>query len=814
GTPAGEYTLVYQICEKLNLTNCDSATVTVKVTAAKIDAKDDVAGPINGKVGGDAGINILDNDELNGTAVNPADVVITSTPNGPLTVNTTDGTVAVAENTPAGTYTVQYTICEVLNPGNCDTATVTVTVEESVINAVDDFAGPINGKVGGDAGINILDNDELNGTAVNPADVVITSTPNGPLTVNPADGTVTVAANTPAGDYTVQYTICEVLNPANCDTATVTVTVEKSQIDAIDDVAGPINGVAGGDSGINVLDNDTLNGTAVNPADVFITSTPNGPLTVNIDGTVTVAPNTPAGDYTVQYTICEVLNPANCDTATVTVTVEKSPIDAVDDIAGPINGNTGGTTPSVLTNDTLNGIPVNPADVVITSTPNGPLTVNPVDGTVTVAPNTPAGDYTVQYTICEVLNPANCDTATVTVTVEKSPIDAVDDIAGPINGNTGGTTPSVLTNDTLNGTPVNPADVVVTSTPNGPLTMNPADGTVTVAPNTPAGDFTVQYTICEVLNPTNCDTATVTISVFGNVIQANSDNFTKYNCEVLGADTSIVGNIFSNDTLNGTAVKSTEVNYSILTGGTLGISIDNSGYVIIGENVTVGTYNITYEICDKVSTGNCSTATLVINVVGVTNGEKTLTAEACNTDTLPIDLATLLPAGVPTTGTWIDDSTGKLVGSEFTPLNVPTGSYIFKYFVETATCPINYALNMTIKDDCGIVLGCGAIKVHNAFTPNGDGINDIFVIDNIDDTSCYPENTVEIYNRWGVLVYEVKNYNNQNNAFIGISHGRTTISQSVGLPVGTYFYILNYLSIDGSGKVQTNKKDGYLYLTR
>jgi hypothetical protein len=37
-----------------------------------------------------------------------------------------------------------------------------------------------------------------------------------------------------------------------------------------------------------MFDNDTLNGTAVNPADV-VTSTPNGPLTVNTDGTVTVA---------------------------------------------------------------------------------------------------------------------------------------------------------------------------------------------------------------------------------------------------------------------------------------------------------------------------------------------------------------------------------------------------------------------------------------------------------------------------------------------------------------------------------------------
>jgi hypothetical protein len=89
-------------------------------------------------------------------------------------------------------------------------------------------------------------------------------------------------------------------------------------------IPGPINGVAGGDSGINVLDNDTLNGTAVNPADVVITSTPNGPLTVNTDGTVTVAPNTPVETTRYEYTICEVLNPTNCDTATVTVTVENN----------------------------------------------------------------------------------------------------------------------------------------------------------------------------------------------------------------------------------------------------------------------------------------------------------------------------------------------------------------------------------------------------------------------------------------------------------------------------------------------------------
>jgi gliding motility-associated-like protein len=116
--------------------------------------------------------------------------------------------------------------------------------------------------------------------------------------------------------------------------------------------------------------------------------------------------------------------------------------------------------------------------------------------------------------------------------------------------------------------------------------------------------------------------------------------------------------------------------------------------------------------------------------------------------------------------------------------------------------------------EASIVLGCGSITVHNAFSPNGDGINEVFVIDNIDDILCYPDNTVEIYNRWGVLVFETKGYNNVNRVFRGFSEGRATINKSSGLPSGTYYYILNYTSTDGTGGIQSNKKDGYLYLTK
>jgi len=45
-TPAGAYTIAYQICDKLNLlTNCDPATITVVVTQAPIDAVADAGCP-------------------------------------------------------------------------------------------------------------------------------------------------------------------------------------------------------------------------------------------------------------------------------------------------------------------------------------------------------------------------------------------------------------------------------------------------------------------------------------------------------------------------------------------------------------------------------------------------------------------------------------------------------------------------------------------------------------------------------------------------------------------------------------------------
>ena len=99
------------------------------------------------------------------------------------------------------------------------------------------------------------------------------------------------------------------------------------------------------------------------------------------------------------------------------------------------------------------------------------------------------------------------------------------------------------------------------------------------------------------------------------------------------------------------------------------------------------------------------------------------------------------------------------------------------------------------------------IEPYQGVSPNGDSENDVFTIRNIEK---YPNNTVSIYNRWGVAVYEVDGYGQNGAYFKGVSEGRITIKQDEQLPVGTYFYVIEYVNEFGIKK----NRVGYLYLTR
>ncbi|MFH7005794.1 hypothetical protein, partial [Flavobacterium bizetiae] len=59
---------------------------------------------------------------------NPGQVTLTGTAPTGLTINTTDGTVTVSAGVKAGSYDVEYTICDNNNAGNCSTTISTVVV--------------------------------------------------------------------------------------------------------------------------------------------------------------------------------------------------------------------------------------------------------------------------------------------------------------------------------------------------------------------------------------------------------------------------------------------------------------------------------------------------------------------------------------------------------------------------------------------------------------------------------------------------------------------------------------------------------------
>ncbi|MDE3743625.1 gliding motility-associated C-terminal domain-containing protein [Maribacter polysaccharolyticus] len=85
-------------------------------------------------------------------------------------------------------------------------------------------------------------------------------------------------------------------------------------------------------------------------------------------------------------------------------------------------------------------------------------------------------------------------------------------------------------------------------------------------------------------------------------------------------------------------------------------------------------------------------------------------------------------------------------------------------------------------------------------TPNGDGKNDYLVLDGLE---ASPNNSLQIFNRYGVLVYSKENYQNE---FNGVSNRNSVISRDSGLATGIYFYIITMHDLK-------KRHQGYLYLS-
>ncbi len=134
-----------------------------------------------------------------------------------------------------------------------------------------------------------------------------------------------------------------------------------------------------------------------------------------------------------------------------------------------------------------------------------------------------------------------------------------------------------------------------------------------------------------------------------------------------------------------------------------------------------------------------------------------------------------------------DGVTTRLVTLTITRQNPPPALYDV-YNPISVTKPAD---SVSIADD--------GVMVHQALSPNGDGINDFLVIDGI---TSYPDNKLVIIDRNGAMVYQAQGYDNSTRLFDGHSNinGRMQLQ-------GTYFYSLDY-SANGTLKHKT----GYIVL--
>ena len=705
---------------------------------------------------------------------------------------------------------------------------------------------------------NILTNDSYNTQSVTTTSVTISTTT--ALTNIPyiatATGEVFLPAQTPAGTYTLTYSLCAKTAPYNCsEVANVAVIVSSSPIklqttdDTFSHTTTTQTIVLG-----NILANDSYNSQSVTTTSVTISTTTaltNVPYIEITIGEVFLPAHTPAGTYTLTYSLCAKTPPYNCsEVATVTIIVSPSPIklQTTDDTFSHTTTTQTIVLGNILTNDSYNTQSVTTASVTISTTSaltNVPY-IATATGEVFLPAHTPAGIYTLTYSLCAKIVPYNCsEVATVTIIVSPSLVIARDDTYTITIGTTT-ITENIYSNDSIGEQTPNASLVNFQSIGGSKdsdnfyvLSVNLA-GNVLIPQGTPTGTYTLQYRICDVKDSHNCATATITVMVTEiptPLIIARDDTYT-----VTIGTTTITESIYSNDSIGEQIPNTSLVNFQSIGGSKDSdnfyvLSVNLAGNVLIPQGTPIGTYTLEYRICDIHHQSNCDTAIVKVSITSppvppstlvVTPDKFTYTGNAIvgnilDNDTIndnPIELPNddvNIEAEEPTdTAPYIETSTGNVI----VPTHTPAGTYTLNYelCIENLTICDATTVEVIVPDnptppappkpqEDETASPTNILIPYNAISLNDDNKNDYFHIEGIEK---YPDNIVRIYNKEGLKVFEVTGYDNKNQSFKGFTQGEVAVKKSLELPVGTYFYFIEYTNENH----QLQRKTGWLYLKK
>ena len=258
------------------------------------------------------------------------------------------------------------------------------------------------------------------------------------------------------------------------------------------------------------------------------------------------------------------------------------------------------------------------------------------------------------------------------------------------------------------------------------------------------------------------------------------------------------------------------------------VSIDSIATYCIDTTELAGTIDTIYNYCEELSGDNAEiiidTDSLCIDVMGVTVGQDTACIVICDDRGLcdtTIFFLDIVPLGMPPIA--VDDDTMTVRGGSITipvtvndTLNgdatvgvldesengmvVTNSDNSITYIPDEEFCgaidSFTYVLTNNFGSDTATVFVevlCDELTIFSGFSPNGDGVNEVFTILGIE---AFPNNRVCVFNRWGNQVFQQDGYRN---TWTGDFNGKL-------LPDGTYFYVVD----DGEGK----KYSGYVQIQR
>ena len=243
-------------------------------------------------------------------------------------------------------------------------------------------------------------------------------------------------------------------------------------------------------------------------------------------------------------------------------------------------------------------------------------------------------------------------------------------------------------------------------------------------------------------------------------------------------------NVDSNIKCNGDA---NGIISALVTGGsgTYQYSFGNGATTSTIGNLAAGTYSVT--VTDANS--GC-TATTSIDLVqpDILAAVATVTNTSCITSNGSV-IITVAGGTSPYTYNWLGNTS-----TVNTITQLGAGNY--NIMIQDAhNCSVETSFTIAKDGNCDT-----GVVIHNIITPNGDGVNDVMVIEGIE---YYPNNDLKIFDKWGDVVAHMERYNNK-------WEGRD--DKGNPLPSGTYYYLLklNAPSLTG-GKTDFT---GYVMIQR